>query len=329
MGTGENAGDNAETGAPAPPPYRIAGPQPPVRPVIITVPHAGRYYPQALLQSARVPRAVLERLEDRYADELAQCALAAGFTVVIAQYARALIDLNRGEDEWDSALVSGAAPPRSTNARVRSGLGIVPRRLHPVGDLWRDRLTHAELAARIHNVHRPYHGAIAGLIDSAAVRWGAAVLMDLHSMPTQAGGRPQMVVGDRYGATASAILSERLLAQGEGAGLHMARNAPYAGAHGIMRHADPAGRRGAVVDAVQIECDRALYLAADGAGGPMMPGAAMPGAAMPGAPMPDAGRTRELARLILQMAQVAEEHVLATGHGRAMGVESAPPIAAE
>lgn len=242
------------------PPFRILGPQVPERPVIVGVPHAGRHYPPELLAAARVSRAVLERLEDRHADRLADAAVAQGFTVIVAGMARAYIDLNRDESEWDSQMLSDAIPPGSVSSRVRAGLGIVPNRLHPVGDLWRRRIGRDELERRLETVHRPWHRSVAMLLDAAHSRFGAALLIDLHSMPRQPGGAPQFVVGDRHGQTASSELVDRLLGIAEGHGLSVARNAPYAGAHGIARH----GRRGSAIEALQLEFDRSLYVGPDG-----------------------------------------------------------------
>ena len=268
-----------------PPPFHIIGPQVPHRAVVISVPHAGRTYPPELLASARVSRAVLERLEDRHADVLALAAAAAGFTVIVADMARACIDLNRDENEWDGQVLADAMTGGATNARVRAGLGIVPTRLHQAGELWRQRLSRGELEGRLETVHRPWHRSIGLLLQAARQRFGTALLIDLHSMPRQPGGAPQLVIGDQHGQTASVELVDRLLGLAEGHGLSVARNAPYAGAHGIMRH----GRRDSMVEAVQLEFDRSLYLAADGS--------------------PDAAQAASLGALVARMAILAEEHI--------------------
>lgn len=262
-------------------PFSLVGPHEPRLPVIITVPHAGRHYPPFLLDAARVPLAVLQRLEDRHADVLASAAAAAGFTLLVANSARALIDLNRAEDEWDGQIVGDATPPPAPNQRVRAGLGLVPTRLHPHGALWHRRIDRAELDRRIASIHRPWHQRVAELLESARRRFGQAILFDLHSMPTQPGGTPQMVIGDRYGLTASTRLVESLLAIGEGHGLSVARNSPYAGAHAISLHGRPVSG----VDAIQIEFDRSLYLGAD--------------------QLPDAAGTERISALLLAMARAA------------------------
>ncbi len=202
---------------------------------------------------------MLQRLEDRYVDKLADGVIGCGYTVICASYARAYIDLNRDESEWDSRLVAGGRPVHPSPSRVRAGLGLVPRHLYGVGELWRCRIDHADLCQRIAQVHQPYHAAIADALASARQRFGRAILIDLHSMPKQPGGEPQFVLGDRYGLTASLQLVDGLLALAEGQGLSACRNAPYAGAHTIERHAD----RSRATEAVQIEIDRSLYLGAD------------------------------------------------------------------
>jgi N-formylglutamate amidohydrolase len=275
--------------APAPHPaaFMVHGPVEPVRPVVIAIPHAGRFYPPAMMVNARVTPAVLERLEDRHVDALAAEALAQRATAIMALVARAYVDLNRAEDEWDSESVSGAETCSVPSARVRGGLGLVPQRLHPAGNLWRDRINHAELSHRLDTVHRPYHAAIAAALDSARNRFGHAVLIDLHSMPVQPGGTPQFVIGDRHGGSAGHELVDRLLALAEGHGLSVARNAPYAGAYGVIRHGRPA--RG--IEAVQVEFDRSLYLDTS--------------------LEPDPARVAPLARLVAGLVAVAQDHALA------------------
>ncbi len=268
------------------PAFAVTGPVLPERPVIIAVPHAGRIYPAELLAAARVSREVLELLEDRHVDALAAVAALRGTTVITATMARAWIDLNRSEDEWDAGLVADALPPAVVSQRARSGLGIVPHRLHPAGNLWRQRMSHADLLARIASVHRPYHATIADALVQAQARFGQAVLIDLHSMPGQPGGSPQFIVGDRYGSSASNELVDRLPAMAEGHGLSVARNAPYAGAYGVTRHGDPAAGR----EAVQIEFDRTLYCDATG--------------------QPDHRHVAPLGRLVAALVAVAEDHVL-------------------
>jgi len=220
------------------------------------VPHAGRDYPPALLAAARVPAATLALLEDRHVDAVALAA-SDGETMLIQHAPRASIDLNRGEDERDPAVDEGARPGATRSAKVRSGLGLVPRRAGTAAMLWRRRWTDAEVARRIEGEHRPYHAALAAALAAARARWGVAVLLDLHSMPALPGtGRARVVIGDRFGRTAAARFVARVEDEAAAAGVAVAINLPYAGGHLIERHGAPR----AGIHAVQVEIDRALYL---------------------------------------------------------------------
>ncbi|MDF7777293.1 N-formylglutamate amidohydrolase [Sphingomonas sp. AOB5] len=234
------------------------GPGEPVSPVVLSVPHAGRDYPLPLRAALRVPLTALRPLEDRHADAIALGAHE-GETLFIATRARAWIDLNRSEKERDPKLDDGAtmsAQPQS--AKLRSGLGLVPRRAGASGEIWRRRLSDEEVIERIETDHRPYHEAVGAALAAARARFGVAVLLDIHSMPPLGppARSPRVVLGDRFGRSAPARLVGRLEGVARAHGVACAANAPYSGGHILERHADP--RRG--IHAIQIEFDRSLYL---------------------------------------------------------------------
>ena len=228
----------------------------PASPVVLSVPHAGRDYPLALRTALRVPPAALVVLEDRHVDAVALAARTAEPTLV-QRRARAWIDLNRGEDERDPRVDEGADPHAQPgrSAKIRSGLGLVPGRTGRAGDLWSRRFADAEVRQRIIADHRPYHAALAQLLAAARARFGVAVLVDLHSMPSLTDG-VQVVLGDRFGRSAGGRFVARVDSEARGMGIATGLNTPYAGGHILDRHADPAGG----VHAVQVELDRALYL---------------------------------------------------------------------
>ncbi|NIJ19693.1 N-formylglutamate amidohydrolase [Sphingomonas naasensis] len=249
------------------------GPAEPFTPVVLSVPHAGRDYPLPLRAALRVPLAALKGLEDRYADALGLDARRTE-TLFVAQRARAWIDLNRAEHERDPRLDDGAiASGRPQSAKLRSGLGLVPRRVGNSGDIWQRRLSGDEVQMRIHADHRPYHAALSAALASARARFGVAVLIDVHSMPSLGppASAPRLVLGDRFGKAAAARFTGRIESVARAHGVATAINAPYSGGHILERHGEP--RRG--IHAIQLEFDRALYLdeALDG------PGAGLPATA--------------------------------------------------
>ncbi len=235
--------------------FRMIGDKVPESPVVLSVPHAGREYPAALRMALRAPMASLAALEDRHVDAIALAACG-GETLLLQTAPRAWIDLNRAEDERDPLLDDGACPAGAGSAKVRAGIGLVPRRTAAAGELWRCRLTAAEVEARIAADHRPYHDALAQVLAAARTRFGCAVLLDIHSMPPIAGGRARLVIGDRFGRAAAGRFVARVEEALGRCGLHHALNTPYAGGHILERHGAP--QHG--VHAIQLEIDRALYL---------------------------------------------------------------------
>lgn len=235
-------------------------------PVMIAAPHAGRAYPDCLLAAMRDPDYSAIRLEDRHVDRIAlEIARQTGAGLLVAHAPRAMIDLNRASDDVDWEMIRGGRPAdeRRTlaNRRSRTGLGLVPRRLARLGDIWKDQISREQLTARIDGVHRPYHQALAKALEAVRDRWGAVLLIDLHSMPPlkpkHEGDRPaEIVIGDRFGASSDGLLvagAFTYLARHRKA---VAHNRPYAGGYVLDRHAAPA--RG--IHAIQIELCRSTYL---------------------------------------------------------------------
>jgi N-formylglutamate amidohydrolase len=235
-------------------------------PVLLAVPHAGRSYPPELLTRMRHPAAAGLRLEDRFVDLVAEAvARETGAALLVAHAPRAMIDLNRAPDDIDWEMVADAAPQRRTKhsagRRARSGLGLVPRRLPGLGELWKHRLSEAELGARLEQVHKPYHAALGRTLERLRDKWGAALLIDLHSMPPLGPKRgtepaPDFVIGDRFGSSSEAALTAAAFDHFAAAGRSAAHNRPYAGGYVLDRHASPA--RG--IHALQVEMCRAAYL---------------------------------------------------------------------
>lgn len=234
----------------------------PTIPVLIAVPHAGRRYPSSLLQHMRHPDVARMKLEDRYVDKLAKAvADATGAASIMAHAPRAMIDLNRSPDDMDWNMLGRAgfgSPPPS--ARARSGLGLIPRRLPGLGDLWRGAIAEDDLHERMDRVHAPYHYAITAIMTHLRDHWGTALLVDLHSMPPLPEGADgtsmEIIIGDRFGASCSAGLVSHAFALLAEDGRRVAHNRPYAGGYVLDRHGVPRDS----MHAMQLEIDRSLYL---------------------------------------------------------------------
>jgi N-formylglutamate amidohydrolase len=240
----------------------LSGPEKPLTPLVVAIPHAGRTYPAELALMSRLGEWQLRGLEDRYSDLLAGDPAMAAHRHIRSLIARAWIDLNRSPIELDVEMV--ARPDRARFAtrpstRTRGGLGLIPRRI-VAGDIWKEMLAGDDIAARIATHHRPYHDAIDRALAAALHRFGVAILIDLHSMPP---GRarigeilPHIVIGDLHGRSSANEFVDRAMAEAEAAGFRARLNAPYAGGHTLALHGKPRHN----IHAIQVEIDRALYL---------------------------------------------------------------------
>lgn len=235
-------------------------------PVVVSIAHAGRIYPQEILTDSRVDQSVLERLEDSWSDLIARRATEAGATIVEALWARAVADCNRGEGQMAPSDVAPAMRSQFSmpGRKERAGLGVVPTRLAEAGPLWKRPIDRAGLDWRLNSFHRPFHATLTTALAETHARFGHAILIDLHSMPPipsgQAGHGAGIVIGDRFGDAADDWLADCVAIAAEGLGVPVSRNRPYAGGHIIRTH----GRPDRGVHAVQIEIDRTMYLDCNG-----------------------------------------------------------------
>lgn len=254
----------AVPGAHDQPAFVVRAAEPSVLPVLIAVPHAGRSYPDSIVHRMRHPRAAALRLEDRYADLLGEAVAAqTGAALLIARAPRAMIDLNRATDDVDWSMFAGSRAGGSDQPiglRARSGLGLIPRRLPGLGEIWKDRHQHGDLDDRLTAIHEPYHTRLEQELARLRKRWGAALLVDLHSMPPLGlhGPHPpsEFVIGDRFGASCHGTLVAEAFGHFGQMQRTASHNRPYAGGYVLDRHASVSEN----IHALQLEVDRSSYL---------------------------------------------------------------------
>ncbi len=245
------------------PAFEIVTPTGEGSPFVVNVPHAGRIYPQAFVDSARLDRLGLRRSEDGFVDLLFAAAPALGAPLLKAHFPRAYLDVNREPYELDPRMFDGRLPAfaNTRSVRVAGGLGSVPRIVGDGQEIYRGRLPVSEALHRIDTIYRPYHRALRGLLLAAHARFGEALLLDCHSMPSaslgaELGTRPDVVLGDRFGTSCSTMLTDAVHAAFEELGYRVARNRPYAGGFITEHYGEPASG----IQALQIEVNRALYM---------------------------------------------------------------------
>lgn len=245
------------------PAFRLELPREITSAVVVASPHSGRYYAPSFLTATVLDERVIRSSEDAFIDRLVTAAPLLGAPLIAAEWPRAYLDLNRAADELDPGVIDGVVRGVQT-PRINSGLGVIPRVVANGRAIYRGKLTRAEAEARITQIWHPYHTELDRLMDSAKAEFGKAVLLDFHSMPHEAldavarpgTPRPQVVLGDRFGASASSEVVDVLEQGFLNAGLIVSRNAPFAGAYITQRYGRPAKGH----HAIQVEIDRRLYM---------------------------------------------------------------------
>ena len=248
------------------PPFDIVAPPVQTVPLVFASPHSGAEYAPAFLAASRLERTALRRSEDGFVDELFAAAPGHGAPLLRARFPRVYLDPNREPWELDPDMYEDELPAwvNTASPRVAGGLGTIARVVTDGAEVYRNKLRFAEAQRRVRTLYVPFHEAIRDLLAATVERFGVAVLIDCHSMPSTGGPmdrdpgveRADVVLGDRYGTSCARIVvetAERTLTR---MGYRVARNDPYAGGFTTRNY----GRPEAGVHALQVEIKRSLYM---------------------------------------------------------------------
>lgn len=232
--------------------------------LVFDSPHSGREYPSDFFSKASP--AELRLAEDAYVDELISGTTEAGASVLLANFARCYIDVNRSETDIDPELLSAPWPgPITTTEKSRRGLGLIRRYVLPGIEIPSRRLDPSEITHRIESAYRPYHAQLARLLDDARREKRRVVHVNWHSMKSRGNAmtpdgegadRADFVVSDLEGKSADSRLTEWTARALGASGHSVALNDPYKGGEIIRRYGNPAEG----IHSIQIEINRRLYL---------------------------------------------------------------------
>lgn len=246
-------------------PVEVLAPPALATPFVFASPHSGRRYPGELLRMSRLDRHALRQSEDCYVDLLFDDAPLFGAPLLRALFPRAYVDVNRSRHELDPRMFADQLP-KSIDARsnrVLAGLGVIPRIVADGKDIYGRKLNYFEARRRLAACYDPYHRAVGDLLGTSRQKFGCAILIDCHSMPS-AGVAPfrdgdrriDFVLGDRFGSSCAPGLVSLVEVSLSRMGYQVSRNAPYAGGFVAAAYGRPADG----IHVLQIEINRALYL---------------------------------------------------------------------
>jgi N-formylglutamate deformylase len=232
--------------------------------LVLDSPHSGRWMPPDF--GAAVSADELREGEDCFIDELYAPAAAQGIALLAAEFPRTYLDANRHEHDIDVELLVEPWPgPLLASGKGAIGKALVWRTLDQHKPIYNRRLSVAEVQQRIERCHRPYHDALAGLLDAAHARHGVVHHLNCHSMGANTSlliegvegqSRADMVLGDRDGTTCApaftAFVRDFLAARG----YDVRVNDPFKGVELVRKWADPAAGR----HSLQLELNKRLYM---------------------------------------------------------------------
>lgn len=245
------------------PPFSVVEPAEQRVPFVFNSPHSGRNYTPQFLAGVQLDRATIRKSEDYRIDELFGGAVRQGAPMLLANFPRAFLDVNREPFELDPAMFTEKLPEfaNTRSVRVAGGLGTLARIVSESEEIYARKLPLAEAMERIETVYHPYHSTLRGLLAATHQRFGYAVLVDCHSMPSSRDGisrrsRPDIVLGDRYGTSCAQQITWAASEFLTDLGYDVEINKPYAGGF-ITEH---YGRPENGLHSLQIEINRGLYM---------------------------------------------------------------------
>ena len=225
-------------------------------------------YPADFVKNSALSKQKLRSSEDCFVDEIFRYAPKVGAPLLKALFPRVFVDVNRGPFELDPTMFNSSLPNYVTtkNQRIFAGLGTVAKVVSNGEEVYKNKLDFDEVKKRIETCYHPYHIELKRLIDQTRDIFGFCILIDCHSMPSNAAksaipkpfGKKgtDIILGDCHGSSCHPSIMNAALEILTQAGFSVKRNNPYAGGF-ITQH---YGKPYESVHAIQIEINRSLYM---------------------------------------------------------------------
>ena len=219
------------------------------RPLLISVPHDGRQLPDE--QRERMTGAGLDIPDtDWHVAELYDFAREFGASMIVANYSRYVVDVNRPAS--DAAMYEGQV-----------ATGLCPQYTFAGDPLYQhDTAVPAqEVVERVDRYWRPYHDKIEAALSGMLARYGHALLWDAHSITGRVprlfdGELPVLNLGTFDGNSCDPRVSRALLEIAEASPYESVLNGRFKGGYITRHYGDPERD----VHAVQLELAQRAYM---------------------------------------------------------------------
>ena len=156
--------------------------------------------------------------------------------LLMAEFPRSFVDLNRRPNEIDSRMFDGPVPDASpvVTRYLRSGL-VLSRARQPINRFMISRYLLMKPITGCGGYYHPFHCQLAELIRDAG-QIGPALLVDCHSMPSDMFGVDgDIIIGNNHGTAAAHEIVNEAVTFLSREGLDVRLNTPFAGGY-ITQH---------------------------------------------------------------------------------------------
>lgn len=232
-------------------------------PLILSIPHSGKFFPPNFLQQLNSNEEVLRHNEDIFVDELLQKAIDFGIPAIKMLVSRMFIDLNRDRLELDPAMFYNYPTDKDVlfDKHCRVGFGVVHRINYKRELLYKGLLDYREVEARLKNVYDVYHKELQKIINKCLKKFGFCMVLDCHSMPSKIcsiiddRSGIDICIGNLFSQSCPQEMSDFLAGQFWNKNYNVEFNCPYSGAYITFNYCQPRKQ----MHTLQLEINRALY----------------------------------------------------------------------
>lgn len=230
-------------------------------PILITVPHAGSFYPELFLKYYKKDLNFVRKIEDFKIDKVLKFLELESADIIIAECSRAVVDLNRSRKAIDNSMFDKVYEKGIIHEKIMLdyGLGVLPKKISNK-PFFSNKLPVSYADFMLNNFYDPFHNFLSHHIKQLVNFSGYCLHIDLHSMPSKALHKfkiePDIVLGDNFGKSCSIELINHFKSCFNKNGLIVEKNDPYAGGFITRNYGNPSFN----IHSIQIEINRKLYM---------------------------------------------------------------------
>lgn len=218
-------------------------------PLLVSVPHAGTNIPERIATKLTREASMIPDT-DWYVDRLYRFVEEIGGSMIVANYSRMVVDLNR------PSTAESLYPGQNTT-------GLIPTSLFTGEPVYLEgkEPNPQQVKDRIEKYWKPYHHGIRTELDRLRKEHGHAMLWDAHSILSEVpwlfdGKLPDMNLGTNSGESCDQKLADAVAAVAEASDYSYILNGRFKGGFITRNYGDPANN----IHAIQLELCQSAYM---------------------------------------------------------------------